>query len=66
MIETVKETTLDMMQLDDLLQALQYQILAYQKVKQIDYQTIMVSSINAISILCKQIDFVIKEEKRVD
>ena len=66
MIETVKETTLDMMRLDDLLQALQYQILAYQKVKQMDYQTIMVSSINAISILCKQIDFVIKEEKRVD
>lgn len=61
---TINESTLDMIQLDDMLDFLMAQVVAYKKAKRADHQSIMRLDLEAISILCESVNFIVKQENK--
>lgn len=61
---TIDESTLDMIQLDDMLDFLMSQVVAYKKAKRADHQTIMRLDLEAISILCRSVNFIVEQENK--
>ena len=60
----MNESTIDMMQLDRRLKALEFQIYAYQKAKEMDHQPLMEYNLYAIKTLCSDIYFKLEAEER--